>query len=984
MNIRPTLFIGLGSSGIEIIKEFRRFMFEQFSMAGLPIIGYIGLETDADFKVSDDLLPETFSLDNYENIQMIPCVVAGATAVQGIRGPELDKWLDRSILTNEWAIQKGAGSVRMNGRLALWMHAGSVALALLKKHGDITSQQATADTSNILASRAGGAFAGVQIDNGYDVYVLGTLCGGTSGGMFCDIAYLVQRLFNLGDVYVPGGMMPHTPGIYGIFTIIDTGLCLIPENNRKAANCWASLLELDHYMDPETEYDYNLPNTPQRDPTTNSPFSVVQLVSRQNLLQKQFHCDAPALYAGEDVNIMVALKIFNNIFSGLDRVIAAGTVDGVGGRIQGQLQRNDQLRTQSLISFGVSALWNPRYQFAEAFACTHGQEFCTACADHSDPARNDMLNKLARSEWKHIRDQAKLILMNVPGGANVRAALDTVVRAASGQLDNQTLGSLPGLLSNYPNQNSFGKRLEESGDLWLVMSNQVQNAKNYLITQVQNVLDQMSHNLDPSSQDRENICSLPEFNQFIAFLSHAIQQDHAICPAGTPVWRYQPVTFPPKAESLSHSKWLNMLGVAGQGISAAKQRIHQDWESKLESFMKETRRYFLGPLLADLLTNVIPNYQNKINGAISNLSTAKSRLQGSLEVVKKNSEREFENVVKIMPYPDINTYVPGVTAMFKRSGHKPRVVQDIIDQWQRTDNAATGRWVDLFLVPPPQLAELIRSSFARWALDEPSARIDLAKAAMDRYGTTDLLEDLAKWSFPFVLMRGGVFNPQNYARPVDHICGSGNIGALQTHIAGRDQHLSYKTFQSPLDNMVIFYRQMAPFFADDLHVTQDLIRYYNALANANLHTHYRQSLHFDKQFAFRQKQAKDKLWAIQQLYPNAIFTPREDSTGTRYRFSYMDTRGVFSHIDATKVDGQDKLCEAVAQDTPNGAAAKQKFNQDVKTCLEKNGKNAVVDSFNTLKEQWADDVSHRRITDREEEDRVKKIEKLINELFGSN
>ena len=51
--IRPTLFIGLGTTGTNILKKLRELMSEEYGHAGLPIFRYISIETDEKIEVGN-------------------------------------------------------------------------------------------------------------------------------------------------------------------------------------------------------------------------------------------------------------------------------------------------------------------------------------------------------------------------------------------------------------------------------------------------------------------------------------------------------------------------------------------------------------------------------------------------------------------------------------------------------------------------------------------------------------------------------------------------------------------------------------------------------------------------------------------------------------------------------------------------------------------------------------------------------------------
>lgn len=983
MNIRPTLFIGLGSSGINIIKEFRRFMFEQFSMAGLPIIEYIGLETDADYDLSDELLPHTFALADYEKIQLIKCTVPSAKAVDSIKGSELSKWIDSSVTAApSFAVVKGAQNVRMLGRLALWMNATAVKTAIVESHNRIMNR--SDDTTSILSSASGGVFSGTQIDDGFDVYMLGTLCGGSCSGMFIDIAYMVQRLLGVHDMFVPEGMHPNDPGIYGMFTVMDTALTEIGNNKRKAANCWAALLELDYYMDPEVEYDFNLPGMLPRDPTTNSPLNIVQLVCRQNLLRHTFQGGGLANFDGAELNKMVALKVFHNMFSGMDREIAAITVNATGEGVLGVVPQNRQLHTRTLISFGTSALWNPRHQHAEAFACKKGQELCEKWGRSLDPARSLAIQTQAEVEWQRIRDAALNIMLMVPGGPSVRQELNSVAQAAQAHLASKSLGALGAFLAGFPSENPVRLRLAEGGDLWQTMAAQVQGAEHHLKTQIERLLDDKINNINPMARaDTSSIGSLPEMQEFIQNLTQEIKSDLEMCPPGPPSWDYRPLSFPAEAEALSRSGWLRMINVAERGIAEAKKRVHSHWSETLEEHMKETRRYFARPLFTNIVDQVLPPFVTRINNAMQALGEAKDKLADSFRRVTSLSQTNYENIIRVSNYPTLDQHVQELKQLFVNAAADGAVMGTVLSHWQRVDDKSTGRWLDLFTISSDKLPDLLRYSFARWALANTQDGTDPAQLALDRFQTTDRLRQLAEMSFPFVPMRAD-FSPGRYAAPVDFISGSGNTAGLQAHIASFGPGMAFNTYPSPLKNIVVFYRQLAPFYLDDLHVAGAMELLYNELGQQNLHTHFRQGLEFDKHYALRRQAAKDKVWAVQHLFPNGVFRVVKTPRGTRYAFAYSLPGGrPVPPLDVTDEAGQDRLCRLLAESSDAGRAAKQMFDSSVKTFLEDKGKSAVYAEWERLVQEWGQAVMNNELTQHEADTRNDKVRRVVEEAFGN-
>lgn len=47
LKIKPTVYVGLGTTGMEILNHLRRLNHQEYGEAGLPIFRYVSIETDA-------------------------------------------------------------------------------------------------------------------------------------------------------------------------------------------------------------------------------------------------------------------------------------------------------------------------------------------------------------------------------------------------------------------------------------------------------------------------------------------------------------------------------------------------------------------------------------------------------------------------------------------------------------------------------------------------------------------------------------------------------------------------------------------------------------------------------------------------------------------------------------------------------------------------------------------------------------------------
>ena len=218
--IRPTLFIGLGTTGTNILKRLRELMSEEYGHAGLPIFRYIAIETDGAMEAEN-----TNQMKDYEQINLVNATIENFDNIRLKLDPD-DKpnyrpqwsdWLNPNLLNFALNFKAGAGNIRMAGRMCLWENWDEMQETVLKAHAAIIAPATIKEANNILAHHY--KTKGLPADNaivGGDIhiYLVGSLCGGTCSGMMIDMAYFCRNLF--------GGKDDNE--IHGIFTIHDKGI----------------------------------------------------------------------------------------------------------------------------------------------------------------------------------------------------------------------------------------------------------------------------------------------------------------------------------------------------------------------------------------------------------------------------------------------------------------------------------------------------------------------------------------------------------------------------------------------------------------------------------------------------------------------------------------------------------------------------------------------------------------------------------------
>ncbi len=134
MEVSPTLFVGIGTSGYRIIEEIRTLMFETYGEAGLPIFQYISIDTEYNSTTVKDTNGSfsNINLKEWEKILMIPIggmenhVEQTNSLLDRHNKPRhyvefTEKWLKQNFTKDlsPSVFRAGAGNIRAAGRFCL-------------------------------------------------------------------------------------------------------------------------------------------------------------------------------------------------------------------------------------------------------------------------------------------------------------------------------------------------------------------------------------------------------------------------------------------------------------------------------------------------------------------------------------------------------------------------------------------------------------------------------------------------------------------------------------------------------------------------------------------------------------------------------------------------------------------------------------------------------------------------------------------------
>jgi hypothetical protein len=234
--VGPTLIIGLGGTGKEVLLRLRRMIVERYGSLGrLPFLRFMHLDTDKnqtaseqyDLRAADDPLFREVQFTNSERIDL---TIAGGTGkyVEHLANfPHIRRWFPGGgKIAHLGDLHEGAGQVRIASRLGFFDAANHQKIT-------VSLEQSRRELSDAAILQEAARY-GFEFNAGATrVVIVASLAGGTGSGTFLDTGFLVRRYFpeaeRVGILMLPAFFSGYAGG------------------ERVRANGYAALMELNHY-----------------------------------------------------------------------------------------------------------------------------------------------------------------------------------------------------------------------------------------------------------------------------------------------------------------------------------------------------------------------------------------------------------------------------------------------------------------------------------------------------------------------------------------------------------------------------------------------------------------------------------------------------------------------------------------------------------------------------------------------------------------
>ncbi len=230
----PTILIGVGGTGNEVLARVRRLVEETYgSLKNFPIISFLVIDTDKEYKLNNPGAGGTPFKDNEKYFAKV-----SGNEVENIMSnmdnfPWIADWFPNELERNMTALEAGAGQIRACGRFAFFCNYHKIKQAFNSACDRVKGHDNwMLDKYNVKVN-----------SNAVNVFITGSISGGTGSGMIIDIGYAVRKWLQGQASATTTAIVPMPNAFQGI----NVG-------DRVVANGYAALMELSYFSDYRTEY----------------------------------------------------------------------------------------------------------------------------------------------------------------------------------------------------------------------------------------------------------------------------------------------------------------------------------------------------------------------------------------------------------------------------------------------------------------------------------------------------------------------------------------------------------------------------------------------------------------------------------------------------------------------------------------------------------------------------------------------------------
>ncbi|MEW6236863.1 MAG: tubulin-like doman-containing protein [Candidatus Omnitrophota bacterium] len=995
--VMPTVFIGIGTSGTEIIQGVRRLLYEEYGKPGLPCIRFVSMETLTNQPSS---AMEVYVRDEdkaWQRLQILPLSVTWERLKQ-LRNkldpgnpeyhPGWAEWIDPSVTAGA-AFTTGAKGWRMAGRFCLWANWNAVYSGLIEAFQSVIQGR---DESIALLEKhydAKGAARpeGDIVEPALRIYICGSLCGGTCSGTMWEVGFMAQEA--LADAAVG-----FDPDIHGIFTVVDRKTA----NSKKKSdvvcsmNCWASLLEYDFWASGDHPYQISHPADANslfpNVPNDFGPFQCFSIVSTSNDSGFQ-----PAAWSGQEYDLApLHASISTSLYLDLVKEVRA---QKDGDRAQYEITEEigkkspNGLYCQRIQSFGLSGFYYPKFAIASAAACQLAKELVEQWTADGNKNR---AQQFAHDDWNEIYQTIRVQLLQI-SGMNFLEYMQERLRTELEPFESEPLPALLYHLKNkttipiLPGKPLLAEALQPKEAVYRHFHQEAHRLSNLLIAEIQKRTERRINDI------RTGGCTnMDEAVKYLEELPKRMQETIAGLPVETDL-------------KLFAIPWPSL-----KNLSLRFKEIGQDWWLKITFSCKPIQKYYLQKAMQDITVKVQETIERIADAVMRRIcEEAMKTLSGEIAAGEFQSSSIYDNVreqlnrLKNRVAPALNRRWEDMTKEWASGSLRMVSARDsIAKDAEALVNAVKNRLRNSDVYPnlltdgeqsigfyhflrmePEEIEQKLLKFYQPecWRAAE-SVNI-IRQLNTDRFSKQAILE-LARGSIPWLQFAGGAVPNKGCDEPDIIIGPKGSDARLQeiaTSLRTLDEKMPFfRPVTGILDNMVVFYDEAAALSLEDWQlepILDNLLKHGGRTeakesAPSPYNNHYTHKLGALRYHPKLRKLIDDLRFWIEavELFAEHLLSLdflRVDAEANTIYYLYVTRFGA-----RDKIDLRSKIEIAQFAAVDDGEAALQ-FIERIMSALDDLGFENVRDIANEIWEQEED---------RNKQKRIKEIaERLIQELF---
>ncbi len=242
--LHPTLFIGLGGSGMKILREVRRNFMLAYGSPGLPCVRYLWMDTDINEIHDGGEVHELPGVKFDPALEVISLTLDELQFNKIVENPNkyhhIHSWMD-SDLRSQGNLSHGASQNRQAGRLGFFCQVGEISARIEQCVNGLVIE-ATQSKMRAPVEEGGAGFPNYESTH-LDIVLVHSLAGGTGAGCFLDLAFLLRNKIRTSAHWAAGAQ------INVISYALLPSVYFLPgsDSSKPYANTMAVLRELEHY-----------------------------------------------------------------------------------------------------------------------------------------------------------------------------------------------------------------------------------------------------------------------------------------------------------------------------------------------------------------------------------------------------------------------------------------------------------------------------------------------------------------------------------------------------------------------------------------------------------------------------------------------------------------------------------------------------------------------------------------------------------------